>query len=78
MTSIEPAVSQLSGGATVTIHGAGFKDKNIRVFFTAGDSPITQVTPNATIEVSGVYVSETELTCETPNFAKFSARNAVV
>ena len=81
MTSIEPAVSQLSGGSTVTIHGAGFKDQNIRVFFTAGDSPITQVTPDSTIEVievGGVYVSETELTCETPNFSKFGARNAVV
>ena len=68
MTSVEPAVSQLSGGATVTIHGAGFKGENIRVFFTVGTSPIDLVLPIRTIEVGGVYVSETELTCKAPNF----------
>ena len=46
VTSIEPAASQLSGGKSVTIRGAGFKDQNIKVFFTAGDSPFTQVTPD--------------------------------
>jgi dynein heavy chain len=78
VTSMEPVTSQLSGGTTVTIRGVGFKDQNIRVFFTAGDSPIAQVTPKSTIEVGGIHVSETELTCETPNFDKFGACNAVV
>ena len=68
MTSIEPEVSQLSGGATVTIHGAGFKGENIRVFFTVGTSPVDLLSPTNTFEVGGVYVSETELTCEAPNF----------
>ena len=70
----------MSGGTKVTIRGVGFKDKNIKVVFsfTAGDSPIT---PNSTIEVlevGGVYVSETELTCVTPNFEKFGACKATV
>ena len=47
------------------------------MFFTAGDSAITEVTPK-TIEVGGVYYSETKLICKTPNFAKFGACNAVV
>ena len=48
------------------------------MLFTPGNSPITDVITNSTIDVGGIYVSETELTCETPNFAMFGARNAVV
>ena len=43
VTSCEPTTSQLSGGTVVTVRGCGFKDQNIRVFFTAGDMPIAQV-----------------------------------
>ena len=72
MTSIEPAVGPVSGGSTVTIHGAGFKDQNIRVFFTDCESLITLGQKNALgEEVAGVYVSETTLTCKTPIFTLF-------
>ena len=40
VTSMSPMTSQLSGATTVTVCGCGFKDQNIRVFFTAGDMPI--------------------------------------
>ena len=78
MTSIEPAVGPVSGGSTVTIHGAGFKDQNIRVFFTDRDSIITPEETIGCVEVAGLYVSETELICKTPNFTKFGACKGVV
>ena len=73
VTSIEPATSQLSGGTEVTVRGCGFKDQNIRVFFSAGDQPISAISAKTTKEVPGTYVSETEMTCLTPNFDAFGA-----
>lgn len=34
ITSIDPPLGQLSGGVPVNIRGVGFKDQNIKIYFT--------------------------------------------
>jgi len=62
--SSDPALGQVSGGDELVIKGRGFQDQNIRVFFTCGEKPVDNPTKQ-TIEVPGVYVDETTITCIT-------------
>jgi len=57
----------LSGAVPVTIKGCGFKDQNIRIYFTVGKTP-TDFAEKNTQEVSGTFVSETECIAVTPDF----------
>ena len=45
--------------------------------FTVGNRPVDTIT-RQTIEVSGVYVSPTELTCVTPNFEAYGPKECVI
>lgn len=67
ITHIEPPLGQLSGNVPVTIKGVGFKDANIKVYFTCGKNPV-DVPSKMSVEATGTYVSETELTCVTPSY----------
>jgi len=77
ITEIEPNLGQLSGKVPATIRGIGFKDSNIKVIFTCGRTPVDSVGKQS-IEVNGTFVSDTELTCETPSFEAFGPKEAVV
>ena len=73
----EPAMGQLSGNVPLKITGLGFSDVNIRVFFTQGNKPVDGPT-KMTLEVPGTFISETELTCVTPNFEQFGPKECVI
>jgi dynein heavy chain len=45
--------------------------------FTCGNKPVDNISKQ-TIAVNGTYVSETELTCVTPAFDAFGAKEAVI
>jgi dynein heavy chain len=77
ITASDPCLGQLSGGVELTINGQGFKDANIRVLFTQGSRAVDTITKQ-TLEVPGVFVSETELTCVTPNFEQFGPKECVM
>jgi hypothetical protein len=77
ITASDPCLGQLSGGVELTINGRGIKDANIRVLFTQGNRSIDTV-GKLTLEVPGVFVSETELTCVTPNFEIFGPKECVM
>jgi len=77
ITEISPPLGQLSGGVPITIKGCGFKDQNIKIFFTCGKTP-TDVAGKFTLETPGVFVSETEITAVTPNYESFGPKDAVV
>ncbi len=58
--SISPSLGPLTGKTKVIITGAGYKDsQNIVVRFASGKTEK---------EVAALYISETELSCETPTF----------
>ena len=59
---IIPDKGPQTGKTKVTITGDGFKDSNIVIRFSYNKDQF--------IEVNGVYVSNTEITCETPAFDK--------
>jgi dynein heavy chain len=67
VTEIDPPLGQLTGGVPVTIKGVGFKDQTIKVYFTVGKTPV-DASGKMTLESTGTFVSETEVTCNTPNF----------
>lgn len=77
ITEIDPPLGQLTGGVPVTIKGQGFKDQSIKIYFTVGKTP-TDVPGKFTLESTGVFVSETELTAITPNFESFGPKECVV
>jgi len=77
ITSSEPKLGQLTGNVPLRITGQGFKDANIKVVFTAGAKPIDSLS-RFSIEVPGQFVSETELTCVTPNFEQFGPKECVM
>jgi hypothetical protein len=77
ITEISPPLGQLSGGVPVVIKGCGFKDQNIKIYFTCGKTP-TDVAGKNTFDVPGVFVSETEVTAITPNYEAFGPKDAVV
>ena len=77
ITEISPPLGQLSGGTPITIKGCGFKDQNIKIYFTCGKTP-TDVAGKNTLETLGVFVSETEVTAVTPNYETFGPKDAVV
>jgi dynein heavy chain len=77
ITEIDPPLGQLSGGVSVNIKGQGFKDQSIKVYFTVGKQPTD--TPNKnTIDVSGTFISETEMTAITPNFEVHGPKECTV
>jgi len=70
ITEVMPSLGQLTGGNTVVVHGVGFKDtSDIKVRFSVG---------KLYAEVSGTYVSESELTCVTPNFEHIGPKECEV
>jgi dynein heavy chain len=77
ITEIVPNLGQLSGNVPVTIRGVGFTDSNIKVIFTCGKNPVDAPSKNS-IEVSGSYVSDNEITCITPSYEQFGPKDAVV
>jgi len=77
ITAIDPPLGQLSGGVPVNIRGVGFKDQNIKVYFTCGKQP-TDVPGKLTVESAGTFVSETEVTALTPSFENFGPKECVV
>lgn len=77
ITEIDPPLGQLTGGVPVTIKGCGFKDQSIKIYFTVGKQP-TDVPTKNTLDVVGVYVSETEITAMTPNFENFGPKECTV
>jgi len=75
--SSDPALGQVSGNDELVIKGRGFQDQNIRVFFTCGEKPVDNPTKQ-TLDVPGVYVDETTITCITPNFEAFGPKGCVM
>ena len=67
IVSSDPALGQLSGNVELKIPGRGFKELSISVLFTQGNKPV-DAPGKLTLQVPGTFVSETELTCVTPNF----------
>jgi len=61
----------------VSIKGCGFKDANIKIYFTCGKNPV-DVPSKQSIEVSGTFISETEISCITPNYEQFGPKDAIV
>jgi dynein heavy chain len=77
ITEIDPPLGQLTGGVPVKIKGVGFKDQQIKVYFTVGKSPVDA--PNKfTVDVNGQFVSETELTAITPSFEQHGPKECTV
>jgi len=77
ITDIDPPLGQLTGGVPVNIKGQGFKDQSIKVYFTVGKTA-TDVPTKNTLDVTGVFVSETEITAVTPNFEQFGPKECTV
>lgn len=70
ITEIIPSLGQLTGGNIITIHGVGFKDTSeIKVRFSHGKQ---------FCDVIGTYVTETEMTCVTPNFEAIGPKECEV
>jgi hypothetical protein len=67
----------LTGGVPINIRGVGFKDQNIKIFFTCGKTP-TDVAGKLTVDSAGTFISETEVTALTPSFDAFGAKDCVV
>jgi len=71
ITASDPALGQLSGSVPLVVSGQGFKDAgSIKVLFTCGNRPV-DAQGRMTIDVPGTFVSETEITCVTPNYESF-------
>jgi dynein heavy chain len=65
VTKVEPTFGSIKGGTNITLTGIGFNDtRNVKVQFDAGDAYQNE-------EAFGVYVSDTEIKCETPNLEAF-------
>ena len=70
VSSVMPRGIPLTGGTPIVLRGLRFKQSSlVTVRFTDGKREAT---------VSGQYVSETELTCKSPDFTKFGALDVVV
>ena len=69
LTCIEPTYGSIKGDTQLKLIGVGFPNtRNIKVQFDAGDNYTNE-------ECMANYVSETELTCETPNLEAFLQKN---
>jgi len=77
VTEIDPPLGQLTGGVPVNIKGVGFKDQTIKVYFTVGRQPV-DASGKMTLESTGTFISETEITCMTPNFEQFGPKECTV
>ena len=77
VVDVVPGLGQLSGNVPVTIKGVGFKDANIKVIFTCGKTPV-DAPSKMSIEVTGTFISETEVSCFTPNYEAFGPKDAIV
>ena len=68
---IEPATGPLTGGTPITLTGLRFKQSPlVSVRFTDGK--------RAEMTVSGTWVSDTEITCKSPDFTKFGAIDCII
>ena len=77
ITDIVPNLGQLSGTVQVSIKGVGFTDSNIKVIFTCGKNAVDSLSKNS-LEVTGTYVSETEISCITPSYEQFGPKDSIV
>lgn len=77
IVSSDPDLGQLSGNVELKITGRGFKELSISVLFTQGNKPVDQA-GKLTLQVPGTFISETELTCITPNFEQFGPKECVM
>ena len=77
ITGIDPPLGQISGGVPITITGVGFMQMSCTIYFTPGNVPATGAASKSAPYVSGNWVSETELTALTPDFADRGS-NAVI
>lgn len=77
IVSSNPDLGQLSGNVELKITGRGFKELSISVLFTQGNKPV-DAPGKLTLQVPGTFVSETELTCITPNFEQFGPKECVM
>eukprot|EP00966_Prymnesium_polylepis_P100794 2334528-Prymnesium_polylepis.1 len=69
--AVEPYTGPLTGHTPITLRGQRFKESTmVSVRFTDGRKMETTV--------SGQYVSETEITCKSPDFTKFGAIDVIV
>jgi hypothetical protein len=69
--NIEPKMGPLTGKTKIKIYGDGFRETSIVVRFDAGykSSP----------EVSGTFIDEKTIECETPSFENIGApKDAIV
>ena len=67
---LKPKLGPYTGNTRVTINGVGFtSNQNFIVRFTWG---------KVNMDVEGVYVSETELTCKTPDFSSVGPKEVEV
>jgi hypothetical protein len=55
----------------------GFKDANIKVIFTCGKTPV-DAPSKLSLEVTGTFISETEVSCITPSYEQFGPKDAIV
>lgn len=78
ITEIIPNLGQLSGNVPVVVKGVGFTDANIKVIFTCGKTPIDSFPNKLSLDAVGTYISETEISCLTPNFEQFGPKDAIV
>lgn len=77
ISSIEPQVARVSGGMPLVIRGVGFIDNNCQVYFTVGKEAPAVPNKNS-ISVPGVCISDTEMHCQSPNFAVHGPKDAMV
>jgi hypothetical protein len=77
ISTIEPNLGRLSGQDLCTITGVGFRDNNPMVYFTPGSVGLDGPSKNS-VCVPGIFKSETEIQCMTPDFAIHGARECVV
>ena len=77
ISSVEPQLSQMSGGVNLVIKGVGFRDNNCQVYFTCGKD-VPAIPNKNSLFVPGVFVSETEIHCQSPNFALHGPKEAMV
>lgn len=77
IVSSNPDLGQLSGNVELKITGRGFKELSISVLFTQGNKPV-DAPGKLTLQVPGTFISETELSCITPNFEQFGPKECVM
>jgi hypothetical protein len=77
ISTITPNLGRLTGQDLCTITGVGFRDNNPMVYFTPGTVGLDGPSKNSVV-VPGIFKTETEIQCMTPDFGVHGARECVV